>query len=90
MHALRQKDVEISVPTDVKEVVREKYGLAALRVKTSQGVCCGTAPNAEHCCDPVTSNLYDAGERRAVPAAALETSPGCGNPAARADRRRGG
>ena len=34
------------------------------------------------CCDPITSNLYDAQEAGAVPDTALKASLGCGNPTA--------
>ena len=51
----------MSAPSNVKEVVREKYGQAALRVKAGHTSCCGTAPSAASCCDPITSNLYDTG-----------------------------
>jgi arsenite methyltransferase len=79
----------MNAPTDVKDVVREKYGQAALRVKAGQGGCCGTAPSAMSCCDPITSNLYDAGEAGQVPDAALKASLGCGNPTALAELKAG-
>jgi len=72
----------MSAPSDVKEVVREKYSQAALRVKAGQSGCCGSAPSATSCCDPITSNLYDAGQTHDVPDAALKASLGCGNPTA--------
>jgi arsenite methyltransferase len=74
---------------DVKEVVREKYGQAALRVKAGQGGCCGSAPGAMDCCDPITSNLYDAAQSGEVPDAALAASLGCGNPTALAELKPG-
>ena len=79
----------MTVPGDVKEVVREKYGLAALRVNAGQGGCCGSAPGAMDCCDPITSNLYDAAQAREVPDAALKASLGCGNPTALAELKPG-
>ena len=75
--------------SDVKEVVREKYGQAALRVKAGQGGCCGSAPGAMDCCDPITSNLYDAAQTGEVPDAALKASLGCGNPTALAELEAG-
>ena len=75
----------MNAPADVKDVVREKYGQAALRVKTGQGGCCGSVPNAIDCCDPITSNLYDAGQAGDVPADAMKASLGCGNPTALAE-----
>ena len=45
----------------MKDVVREKYGQAALRAQAGAGSsCCGGASALEACCDPITSNLYDA------------------------------
>ena len=44
--------------TDIKEVVREKYGQAALRVSSGGSSCCG-ASAGKGCGDPITSNLYD-------------------------------
>ena len=75
----------MSAPNDVKEVVREKYSQAALRVTAGQSGCCSSAPRATDCCDPITSNLYDAGQAGEVPAAALKASLGCGNPTALAE-----
>lgn len=39
-------------PTDVKRVVRERYGQAALRVKSDAGGCCAPAPATTGCCAP--------------------------------------
>jgi len=79
----------VSAPNDVKKVVREKYSQAALRVTAGQSGCCGTAPNPMSCCDPITSNLYDAGQTGEVPDAALIASLGCGNPTALAELKTG-
>ena len=69
---------------NIKEVVREKYGEAAKRAASGVGsACCGTSPTSSiEGCDPITSNLYGAGEAAAVPEAALRASLGCGNPTA--------
>jgi len=67
--------------SDIKEVVREKYGQAALRVTSGGSSCCGSSP-ATSCCDPITSNLYDAGQAGQIPEEALLASLGCGNPTA--------
>jgi arsenite methyltransferase len=69
---------------NVKEVVKEKYGQAAKRVAEGAGSsCCGSNPASSiEGCDPITSNLYGAGEAAAVPEAALRASFGCGNPTA--------
>ena len=76
-------------PDDVKEVVRERYSQAALRVTAGQGGCCGSEPGAMDCCDPITSNLYDAGQAGEVPDAAMQASLGCGNPTALAELKPG-
>ena len=74
----------------VKDVVREKYGQAALRAKAGPASsCCGGAGALEACCDPITSNLYDSGEEGAVPELALKASLGCGNPTALAELKAG-
>jgi molybdopterin-guanine dinucleotide biosynthesis protein MobB len=84
-----RKDLAMSSHSDIKEVVREKYGQAALRVKAGQASCCGSATSASSCCDPITSNLYEPGEAREVPDAALKASLGCGNPTALAELKPG-
>jgi SAM-dependent methyltransferase len=66
---------------EVKEQVREKYGQAALRVATGGNSCCGASP-ATDCCDPITSNLYDAAQTDELPETAVLASLGCGNPTA--------
>jgi arsenite methyltransferase len=69
--------------SNIKEVVKEKYGQAALRVKSGGGSsCCGAAAATELCCDPITSNLYDASQSGQIPEEALLASLGCGNPTA--------
>jgi len=79
----------VSETGTVKDVVREKYGQAALRVTAGQGGCCGSIPGAMDCCDPITSNLYDAAQSGEVPDAALKASLGCGNPTALAELKPG-
>jgi arsenite methyltransferase len=66
--------------TNIKEIVKVKYGQAALR--GNRGSCCGTADASGSTCDPITSNLYDATQMQQVPGEALEASLGCGNPTA--------
>ena len=68
--------------TDIKEVVKEKYGQAALRVKTGGSSCCGASPAGLSGCDPITSNLYDASQSEQIPEEAMLASLGCGNPTA--------
>ena len=65
----------------IKDVVKEKYGQAALRVKSGGSSCCG-ATASTGCCDPITTNLYDAAQAGQIPEEALLASLGCGNPTA--------
>ncbi len=66
---------------NIKEVVKEKYGQAALRVKSGGSSCCG-ATTGNGCGDPITTNLYDASQAGQIPEEALLASLGCGNPTA--------
>ena len=78
--------------TPVTEIVRARYGAAARRVLDQAGTAgCGPASS---CCggaafnggvDPITSNLYVAGETEQLPGAAVLASLGCGNPTALAE-----
>lgn len=67
---------------EIKEVVREKYGQAALRVNSGGSSCCGASAALDGCCDPITSNLYDAAQTGELPPEAVLASLGCGNPTA--------
>ena len=67
---------------DIKEVVKEKYGQAALRVTSGGSSCCGASAASECGCDPITSNLYDKTQAGQIPEEALLASLGCGNPTA--------
>jgi len=72
----------------IKDIVKDKYGKAALRVTGGGGAsCCGSASSRE--ADPITSNLYSASETACVPAEAVAGSLGCGNPTALAELRPG-
>src|SRR5215469_18035933 len=73
---------------EIKEVVREKYGQAALRVKSGESspCCCGDGSGS---CDLITSNLYDAKQEGEVPDTAIKASLGCGNPTALAELKEG-
>ncbi len=77
--------------SNVREVVKEKYGQAALRVVSGQAsACCGSSPSS--CCsdgDPITSNLYDQLQKDELPEAAVLASLGCGNPTALAELKPG-
>jgi arsenite methyltransferase len=67
---------------DIKEVVKEKYGHAALRVNSGGSSCCGVTAASGPCCDPITANLYDDAQAQQIPEEALLASLGCGNPTA--------
>ena len=66
----------------IKDIVKEKYGQAALRVTTGGSSCCGASASSGLSCDPITSNLYDALQLSEIPAEAILASLGCGNPTA--------
>jgi len=70
----------MSTTEEIKQVVREKYGQAAVQVRSGKASCCGGGPAAS--CDPITSELYNAEEGAGVPENALLASLGCGNPTA--------
>lgn len=69
---------------EIKELVKEKYGQAALRAAGGQGNgCCGASPSCgPETFDPVTSDLYGESQKASVPAEAMLASLGCGNPTA--------
>src|ERR1700692_4022524 len=65
---------------DIKEVVKEKYGKAALRVAEGGSSCCGASSALEGRGAPSATKLCAAGQSREHPEAALKASLGCGNP----------
>ena len=67
---------------EIKEVVKERYGQAALRVSSGGSSCCGAGPALDGGCDPITSNLYETSQTLGLPAEAVLASLGCGNPTA--------
>jgi arsenite methyltransferase len=85
---------EPDAASEMKASIREKYGQAAQRVTEGQtdASCCGSSA----CCgstteawDPITSNLYEEGQKAGIPAEALLASLGCGNPTALAQLNAG-
>ncbi len=76
--------------TNIKDVVKEKYGEAALRVASGQAnACCGGSSACGTDIDPITANLYGDSEKGVVPEDAVLASLGCGNPTALAELREG-
>ena len=73
---------------EIKEVVNEKYGQAALRVHSGGSSCCGVSAAIEDC-DAITSNLYDASQTGTLPRRAVLASLGCVNPTALAQLNAG-
>ena len=74
--------------SEIRDVVREKYGQAALRVRQGGSSCCGASPSSGSC-DPITSHLYDGVQASQIPEEALLASLGCGNPTALAQLNAG-
>jgi arsenite methyltransferase len=79
----------MSTTQDVKEIVKEKYGQAALRVTTGGSSCCGADAACGTDVDPITSNLYDEAQKSGLPEEAVLASLGCGNPTALAELKPG-
>jgi arsenite methyltransferase len=75
--------------SDIKDVVKSKYGEAARRVAAGERGGCGAQASANPCCDPISSNLYQADEIAGVPQQAVAASLGCGNPTALAQLNAG-
>ena len=74
---------------DLKSIVRERYGEAALRATSGdRSSCCGSSCGCGTA-DPITSDLYSAAETAVIPKEAVLASLGCGNPTALADLREG-
>ena len=78
----------MNTASQVKEEVKQKYGSAARAVAGGTGLasCCDPALR---CCDPITANLYSAGEMGLIPEKAALASLGCGNPTALIELRPG-
>jgi SAM-dependent methyltransferase len=96
-------DNKLTDRADVREIVREKYGKAALTVLHGEGAACcggnagggkaggGNAGGSDSCCggDAITGNLYAETDAAQIPEAALLASLGCGNPTALAELKAG-
>jgi len=77
-----------TIPTDIRQEVKDRYGRVAQAVTDGttsddagccSSACCGSTTDSY---DPITSNLYDEGEKAGLPAEALLASLGCGHPTA--------
>jgi SAM-dependent methyltransferase len=80
----------MSTTTTLKDQVQRHYGDHARAVRErGAGTGCGCGSSASACCDPITTNLYDAAEAAQVPPEAMLASLGCGNPTALAELRPG-
>jgi arsenite methyltransferase len=93
---MNRTDIQPATADHVRDVVRERYGAIAQRVAdgATPASCCGGGSSG--CCgtttetwDPITSDLYDEGQRAGLPAEALLASLGCGNPTALAELHEG-
>lgn len=72
----------------LKTTIRERYRQAALRVDGgAKSACCGASNVSLK--DPITANLYAAGDVACLPRTAVLASLGCGNPTALAELREG-
>jgi arsenite methyltransferase len=73
----------------IKEVVQQKYGIAAAQARSGVRAACGCGTSA--CCgtDPITSNLYADEQAASIPPEAMLASLGCGNPTALAELKEG-
>jgi len=73
--------------SDVREIVKEKYGNVASRVR--QGYENPSCCSSSGCGDPITSSLYDLEQIGTLPVEAVVASLGCGNPTALAELKAG-
>jgi ubiquinone/menaquinone biosynthesis C-methylase UbiE len=73
----------------VKEIVKEKYGEAALRVIAGEGSACCSGPSSCSTTDLITAGLYNDQQKGELPDTAVQASLGCGNPTALAELKPG-
>jgi arsenite methyltransferase len=73
---------------NLQEMVKEKYGAAALQAAAGGVATCGGGADLS-CCDPLTKDLYDPSQIAGVPEKAVAASLGCGNPTALAQLQPG-
>jgi N-acetylglutamate synthase-like GNAT family acetyltransferase/SAM-dependent methyltransferase len=70
----------------IREVVREHYARAARNASAGSTACCGGGCEGG---DPITRDLYEAGQTDGLPENAVLASLGCGNPTLLAELREG-
>jgi arsenite methyltransferase len=75
--------------SDIREIVKDKYGEAARRVKAGETAVSSCGTSSAPCCDPISANLYDAQQTSGLPQQAVAASLGCGNPTALAQLKPG-
>ncbi len=68
--------------SDIREIVKDKYGEAARRVKAGGEAVSSCGASSVPCCDPISANLYDDQQTSGLPQQAVAASLGCGNPTA--------
>lgn len=73
--------------TDLREIVRQRYAAAAVKVADGATACCGPRPVETD--ENFGSTLYAADDREALPVEAVAASLGCGNPTAVAELNEG-
>ena len=80
---------------ELRATVQDRYGKVAAQVASGSTASCCT-PGSSGCCgstsetwDPITADLYEAGQTAGIPAEALLASLGCGNPTALAQLEEG-
>jgi arsenite methyltransferase len=90
---------ELKTKDEIRETVRERYAESARSVREGRAGCCGPSESSCGCGSDIPDacgtesafgpELYEAGDRDALPDAARLASLGCGNPTAVAELREG-
>ena len=76
----------MTATAQITDVVKQKYGEIAKHVTDGRDAsCCGLSACGCGGDDPITGDLYDPGQVRALPPDAVAASLGCGNPTALAE-----
>lgn len=80
----------MTTPADtITDLVRERYAAAARTAQRGERSSEATCGDGACCGDPISGNLYTAGETQDLPEEAVLASLGCGNPTALIDLRDG-